>query len=170
VIAAILQRRGFVRDGRTFFQRSRQAVVEEFAGEKLWRQRVPEVDALNGVGDGLSARLGALHGVAHRRGKKAADPACLTQRKQARKVVLMQARARGVMHQHPLHVSGGLNASKDGVGALGTAVNNGNLRVVRQRQLREARIARADGDNNMRHARMRQQRRYGVLKDRFIAN
>jgi hypothetical protein len=46
----------------------------------------------------------------------------------------MQARARGVMHQHPLR-AGRLNARQHGIGALGAAINNGNLRMIRQRQL-----------------------------------
>jgi hypothetical protein len=41
------------------------------------------------------------------------------------------------MHQHPLRIFGSLNARQHGVGALGAAINNGNLRMICQRQLRE---------------------------------
>jgi hypothetical protein len=74
------------------------------------------------------------------------------------------------MYQYPRGVSGSLNARQHGIGALGATVNDGNLWVVCQRELREARIAWADGDDHVRHPRVRQQRRHGVLKDRFIAN
>jgi hypothetical protein len=39
--AAVLQRRGFVGDGRPFIKRPRQAINKQFAREKLRRQRVP---------------------------------------------------------------------------------------------------------------------------------
>ena len=69
---------------------------------KLWRQRVPEIDALNGMRDSLFAVLGTLHGVAYRRGQNATDFTGFTQRQQARKIVLMQARARSVVDEYPL--------------------------------------------------------------------
>jgi hypothetical protein len=122
------------------------------------------------VGDGTLARLGTLHGVAHRRGQNAAHFTGFAQRQQACQVVLMQARTCRVMDQHPLGASGSLNARQHGIGALGAAINYGNLWVVCQRQLRKAGIAGTDGDDHVRHPRVRQQRRHGVLKDRFIAN
>ncbi len=82
----------------------------------------------------------------------------------------MQARTRRVMDQHPRRITGRLNACQHGIGALGTAIDNGNLWMICQGELREARIAGADSDDRSRHPRVRQQRRHGVLEDRFIAN
>ncbi len=82
----------------------------------------------------------------------------------------MQARTRRVMHQHPLRFTGGLETCQYRVGALRAAVYNGDLRMAGKRQRGKAGVARADGDNDPRHAWVRQQRRYGVLKDRFITN
>jgi len=50
------------------------------------------------------------------------------------------------VHQHPLRVPGSLNARQNRVGPLGAAVNNGNLGMMCQRELRKTRIAGADGE------------------------
>lgn len=50
--------------------------------EKLWRQRVPEIDALDGVGNRRFTRFGTLHGVTHRGGQNAAHVTGFTQSQQ----------------------------------------------------------------------------------------
>jgi len=74
------------------------------------------------------------------------------------------------MHQHPLRFTGGLKTRQHRIGALCATIHNGNLRMAGKRQRSKAGIARADGDNDPRHAWVRQQRRHGVLKDGFITN
>ena len=100
--AAILQRRGFIGDGGPLVQRPGEAIHQQLAREKLRGERVPQVITIDGMGDGGFARLGALHGVAHRGREDPADAAGFTECQQAAEVILMQAGARGVMHQHPL--------------------------------------------------------------------
>ncbi|MOA57901.1 hypothetical protein D3C78_1821790 [compost metagenome] len=60
------------------------------------------------MGNGLQARLGALHGIAYRRRQNTADAAGFADGQQPCQVVLMQARTRRIMHQHPLRVTGSL--------------------------------------------------------------
>ena len=131
--AAVLQRRGFISDGRPLVQRPGEAIHQQLAREKLRGERMPQVITIDGMGDSGFARLGALHGVAHWRRKDPADAAGFAQRQQAAEVVLMQAGARGVMHQHPLRLRQRLQAREHGIGALGAAIHDGNLRVLRQR-------------------------------------
>ena len=122
------------------------------------------------MGNRWFTRFGTLHGVTHRGGQNAAHFTGFTQGQQTRQIVVMQTGTRGIVHQHPLRVPGSLNARQNGVSPLCAAVNDGNLRMIRQRELRKTCIAGAEGNNNAFHPGMRQQRRHGVLEDRFIAN
>ncbi len=101
-------------------------------------ERMPQVIAVDGMGNSGFVRLGALHGVAHWRRKDPADAAGFAERQQAAEVVLMQAGARGVMHQHPLRLRQRLQAGEHRIGTLGAAIHHGNLRMLRQRQLAES--------------------------------
>ena len=131
---------------------------------------MPQVIAVDGMGDSGFARLGALHGVAHWRRKDPADAAGFAERQQAAEVVLMQAGARGVMHQHPLRLRQRLQAGEYRIGALSAAIHHGNLRMLRQRQLAEAAIAGADGNHHPLDARIRQQRGDRVFENRFVTD
>ena len=49
--AAVLQRRGFIGDGRPLVQRPGEAIHQQLAREKLRGERVPQVITIDGMGD-----------------------------------------------------------------------------------------------------------------------
>ena len=131
---------------------------------------MPQVVAIDGMSNGDLAGFGPLHGIPDRCRQDAANAAGFAQRQQAGEIVLMQARARGVMHQHPLRIGQRLQAGKHGVGAFAAAVNNGNLRMGGQRQLAKADIAGADGNHHALDAGVGQQRGDRVFENRFVTD
>ena len=82
----------------------------------------------------------------------------------------MQAGARGIVHQHPVGFAKNLQASENGVRAFRAAINDGDLGVVRQRQLAEANVARADGNHHPLYKGVCQQRGDRVFENRFVTD
>ena len=74
------------------------------------------------------------------------------------------------MYQHPFGVFGGLQSGQHGVCAFISPVHDGNLRMLRQRELGKAAVAGAYRDDHAGHPGMRQQRKDRVFENGFIAD
>ena len=116
------------------------------------------------MGDVCSPRLRAFHCVAYRCGKDPAGTAGLADCQQTGQIILVQARTRGVMHQHPTGLPCGLQTGKDRIGTLVAAIHHRNLRVRSKWKLGKATVAWADSDDDSRHPGMSQQRINRVLR------
>lgn len=82
----------------------------------------------------------------------------------------MQTRTSGVMHQYPLRVASGFQTCQHGIGTLITAIYNGDLRMIRQRELCKTAIAVTYGNDDIVSPGMRQQRIHRVFKNGLITD